>query len=693
MPIITSPQISFRSYLADLNSTTNCCRSASLLLPTACLASSQSARPSTEANEVLQRLRQWNWLCESVLVQPWQPIAGKAKISEEDGRHFQCIPSDYDLAFLRSKFSQASLPSTRPELVRFHLVHKSILVPLTDDATAFMLRVLFEEPYLSEYLPTSPPINDHPDSASDSLLSNPTIYEQAFTIQNWLCHRRITLVHNLDGNQTHSFSKEQDSFPSTKPESLPADQSFTFADLFAGIGGFRLGMEALGGKCIGSCEIDPNARQTYHCNFSTDHEFFVTDIARLDISYGTVDVLCGGFPCQSFSTLAGCYPPRSEISCESIGQRSGKCRRGGLHTPSKGKLFFQLLRILRKSQPKLFIFENVKGLVNLDGGSHFKKILDLLTESGYNVTHGIVDTSWILPQRRERVFFVGVRLDLLDDPQANFVAFKSVDLKQKYQIYGNDIVEEGNLDKFDRILLQNGYCDQLGSQKLSKLSPSRLGDVLESDQTVLAESSNTFLTHHQWKKITAQKYIQIHSDGSGQLVTEDDSCAQTLVSSYRQSYLMHSQFVVPRHSIYIRLQRERLLREAQKRRGEVYNVHVGDHRYVAAAASALDGETLPRFFTPRECCRLQGFPEHFILPFDPRCNKMSCFYRQIGNSVSPPCVIAVAEDVVNTFLKGRSDQHSTHSGLCSVFQAVLRASPCPSKVLEYIDKKEITSTK
>ena len=190
--------------------------------------------------------------------------------------------------------------------------------------------------------------------------------------------------------------------------------SFTFVDLFAGIGGFRIGMESLGGKCIGSCEIDAYAKETYRNNFlngESCEEFFVSDIARLEILPSTVDVLCGGFPCQSFSTMAS-FPSSSDKSGSDT-SIDLSIRQGGLLTPAKGKLFFHLLRILRKARPKMFVFENVKGLMSLDEGSHFERIIHLLEESGYRVTHGIVDAAWMLPQRRERVYFVGVRRDLL----------------------------------------------------------------------------------------------------------------------------------------------------------------------------------------------------------------------------------------------------------------------------------------
>lgn len=647
-----SPQLSFQGYLSHLNSSTRCCRSASLLVPTAPIAASQS---QSQAHKILTTLCQWKWTCDSVLIQPWQRRDDCATpASNSDECYFGCLPSDDDLLFLRDKYSQhdsycdSLLPTTQDELVQFHLQHKSLVVPLTDDATAFILNLLFAmRPIICDGLC----MKESDSDCSPLNLMDPSICKQALTLEHWICQRQITLIHNIDGNQTHSLSKERDIFPSTIISSaIPPKgntHSFTFADLFAGIGGFRLAMEELGGKCIGSCEIDPHARWTYCRNFSTKGEFYVTDVARLDIPCGMVDVLCGGFPCQSFSTLADCSDVRKEMKHNPLSDRTR--RRGGLETPKKGRLFFQLLRVLRNSQPKLFVFENVKGLVHLDGGSHFERILSLLRESGYHVTHGVVDTSWFLPQRRERVFFVGVRLDLLDNnnnnnSQSTFTAFSSQEIKQKYQIYDNDIRGDG--DRFDRVLERccEHSCVHDG---VSRLKPSRLGDILESNEAVLTQGLHAFLTPHQWKKVLSQRYTQIHLDGSGRLVTEDDSCAQTLVSSYRKSPLMHSQFVVPRGSMYLQHQNAVLTQEAHLKK-QTWGATETDEMNKDLGIDIIDGEQLPRFFTPRECCRLQGFPEHFILPSDEQYTP--CFYRQIGNSVSPPCVIAVVQDMVNNFL-------------------------------------------
>jgi len=401
------------------------------------------------------------------------------------------------------------------KLVQYHTNAKSLIVPLTSDASALILRILFELPYNQGE-------NSNAQTTDNNIISDALDADQVANnaqkieiIQKWISTNAIMIIHNCDGNQLISLSKEVDSFPKPKSTStIPNDGQFTFIDIFAGIGGFRIGLEALGGTCIGSCEIDQYARDTYRQNFfqkekdssQNRDEFYVNDITRLDIPADTVDVLCGGFPCQSFSTMASF---------------SDSTRQGGLDTPHKGRLFFHLLRILRKSRPKLFVFENVKGLMKVDNGEQFKKILQLLTESGYKVVHVLVDSSWFLPQRRERIYFIGIRLDLINEERAKWLDNLNLEeeIRRKYQLYGNDIIDE--------------KCPKSLNQ--SFLLPSCLGDILESDEVVLDKHSHCFLTPSQWQKVSCQGYMQLHKDGSGQLITKDDTVAQTLVSSYRSS--------------------------------------------------------------------------------------------------------------------------------------------------------------
>ena len=226
--------------------------------------------------------------------------------------------------------------------------------------------------------------------------------------------------------------------------------------------------------------------------------------------------------------------------------------------------------------------------------SHLKKILHLLEESGYSVCHTKIDSSFFLPQRRERIYFVGIRLDLLCNERLSLVRplplQLEVELRKKYQIHGNDITNAATMDNCDR---DNNTNHPLSHPTASHtLPPSCLGDILESHESVCRDHSHCFLTPPQWEKVCKQGYIQFHADGSGQLLTEVDPCSQTLVSSYRHSYLLHSQFVVPRDSLYLARQREQLtIATARKRKGGQDTITFNE--------ISMD-QTLPRFFTPRE---------------------------------------------------------------------------------------------
>ena len=157
-----------------------------------------------------------------------------------------------------------------------------------------------------------------------------------------------------------------------------------FFDLFCGVGGFRLGMERNGHECIGSCEIDKYARQTYAKNFGHEPEFSdVTHINTNDIE--DFDVLCGGFPCQAWS-----------IS----GYRKG-------FEDNRGDLFFQIVRIAREKQPTHLFLENVKGLLSHDKGASFREMLRTLDEVGYDLEWQIINSKYFVPQNRERLFIIG----------------------------------------------------------------------------------------------------------------------------------------------------------------------------------------------------------------------------------------------------------------------------------------------
>ena len=172
---------------------------------------------------------------------------------------------------------------------------------------------------------------------------------------------------------------------------------FTFIDLFAGIGGTRIGLEAVGGKAVFSSEWDANAQKTYFENF---YEMPTGDIRQTKSSdIPDHDVLAAGFPCQPFS-IAG------------VSKKKSLDMPTGFADKTQGTLFFEVARILKDKKPKAFILENVRHLKHHDRGRTFKVIMGTLDELGYDAAAEILDARFLVPQHRERIFIVGFRGNL-----------------------------------------------------------------------------------------------------------------------------------------------------------------------------------------------------------------------------------------------------------------------------------------
>ena len=182
-------------------------------------------------------------------------------------------------------------------------------------------------------------------------------------------------------------------FKKDVPFPEPAKPKFKFIDLFAGIGGFRIAMQSLGGKCVFTSEWDEQAKKTYEANFGEVPFGDITKEETKKFIPDGFDVLCAGFPCQAFS-IAG--------------------KRGGFED-TRGTLFFDVAEIIKRKQPKAIFLENVKGLFNHDKGKTLKTILNVLREDlGYFVPDPQVLNAkdFGVPQNRERIFIVGFRADL-----------------------------------------------------------------------------------------------------------------------------------------------------------------------------------------------------------------------------------------------------------------------------------------
>ncbi|MCM1578266.1 MAG: DNA cytosine methyltransferase [Ruminococcus sp.] len=204
---------------------------------------------------------------------------------------------------------------------------------------------------------------------------------------------------------------------------------FTFIDLFAGIGGIRLGFESVGGRCVFSSEFDEDACKTYQANFGEHPSGDITKINAKDIP--KFDILLGGFPCQAFSIIG---------------------KKEGFANETCGTLFFDIERILKEKKPPAFMLENVRNLTAHDGGKTFIIIKEHLEGLGYHVYAKVLNAlDYGVPQKRERIIIVGF-LDNVNftfpDPipvskRTTLQDILETDVPQKY--YVRDVIKESRL--------------------------------------------------------------------------------------------------------------------------------------------------------------------------------------------------------------------------------------------------------
>lgn len=357
-----------------------------------------------------------------------------------------------------------------------------------------------------------------------------------------------------------------------------------FIDLFAGIGGFRLGMESAGHECVAFCEIDKFARASYKAIHNTEGEIELHDITTVTDeeirNIGHVDVICGGFPCQAFS-IAG-------------------ARRGFEDT--RGTLFFEIARFAAILKPKYLFLENVKGLLNHDKGDTFETILSALDELGYDVEWQVLNSKdFGVPQNRERVFIIG--------------HLRGERGRKIFPIGGNGTAID---------------CEQ---PKINKVGNIRKKGKSQSGNAVSIDSLAPTLC-----STTTQKYpLKI-------------LLASNLPGSYEQNGRVYDpEGVSP--TLNTMQGGSRQPKIIQRSRG--YN-NGGEHCIAPTVTSnsyhennflKTTGMVEPDFrirkLTPRECWRLQGFPD-WAFDKAQEVNSNSQLYKQAGNSVTVNVIKEIA---------------------------------------------------
>ncbi|HEL1602073.1 TPA: DNA cytosine methyltransferase [Streptococcus suis] len=406
-----------------------------------------------------------------------------------------------------------------------------------------------------------------------------------------------------------------------------------FLDLFAGIGGFRLGMERAGHECVGFCEIDQFARKSYKAIHNTKGEFEFHDITRvtdeLVRGIGRVDVICGGFPCQAFSIA---------------GKRAG-------FEDTRGTLFFEIARFASILRPKYLFLENVTGLLNHDNGNTFETILRALDELGYDAEWQVFNSkNFGVPQNRERVFIIG---HLRGAGGRTIFPFRGVDTAIAQDKQGV-VVQVGNLldtDSFGgnpqvgRIYDPNGISPCLNTMQGGNREPKIIQRGHGYNQGGEHDTAPT-LTSNSWqennllaiKEATTKGYSEATVGDSINLSHPNSATRRGRVGKQMANTLLtgEEQGVVV-YDFYNR-----------KTKDEVGTLTDSGHQGNTKAGTfgILDGIRI-RKLTPRECWRLQGFPD-WAFDKAQAVNSNSQLYKQAGNSVTVNVIEAIARKLEET---------------------------------------------
>lgn len=379
-----------------------------------------------------------------------------------------------------------------------------------------------------------------------------------------------------------------------------------FIDLFAGIGGFRLGMESAGHECVAFCEIDKFARATYKAIHNTEGEIELHDITTVTDdeirNIGHVDAICGGFPCQAFS-IAG-------------------HRRGFEDT--RGTLFFEIARFASILKPKYLFLENVKGLLNHDKGNTFEVILSALDELGYDVEWQVLNSKdFGVPQNRERVFIIG--------------HLRGQRGRKVFPIGGKD--EKSSAERLGINILENTKNPNGTAQGTRDIVHDPKGIVGTLTATDYKGPKQVAIPN----EIKKYGVLQPNFNQSG-VVYETDGISPTIRT-------MQGGGLEPK----IRVREATKKGYAEATVGDSVNLahpnsktrrgRVGEGIANTLVTGDSQGVVMPNFrirkLTPRECWRLQGFPD-WAFDKAQEMNSNSQLYKQAGNSVTVNVIKEIA---------------------------------------------------
>lgn len=380
-------------------------------------------------------------------------------------------------------------------------------------------------------------------------------------------------------------------------------KAFRFIDLFCGIGGFHQAMKSLGGECVFASDIDEDCRKTYQANYGLTPIGDITKVDATDIP--AHDVLCGGFPCQAFSKAGN---------------------RLGFDDSTKGTLFFDICRILEFHHPQYALLENVRNLASHDHGKTWSVIHDRLEALGYNLLPEpvIFSPHYIgIPQHRERVFIMCVRKDVGEVPPFELE---------------KDLMKPCTIDS----ILQD-------DNEIPNIEEYRISPDMEN----LIDLWNEFLQRIKVKRLPG---FPIWSERLCDLDTHEDlaqypTWKQNFIRKNHELYIHNREFIdewmirAKQNPLFFGAKAKLEWQAGQTNHPDIWKqifqlrpsgIRVKVNTYFPALVAIVQTSIIgsrKRFLTPRECARLQSFPEDFQPDV-----KQPQAYKQFGNAVNVECV-------------------------------------------------------
>lgn len=419
--------------------------------------------------------------------------------------------------------------------------------------------------------------------------------------------------------------------------------SIKYLDMFAGIGGFRSGLEKVGGfECVGYCEIDQYARRAYEAMYDTKGEIYFEDATKINPNdLPDIDLICGGFPCQSFSIA---------------GQRNG-------FNDTRGTLFFEIARIAAAKKPAILFLENVPGLLSHDSGRTFATILETLDELGYDVTWAVLNSAnFGVPQSRKRVFITGYNREKClgelfafseTNPKTTLRRLPGREGNRVYSTEGLGITLTSIAGGFGG---KTGlYVTPLPIKSLTKCGyqPALPNDSIDIAYLTMntrrgrvgAELSHTLTTS------SSQAFYFVDMNPSPK-ITELARCITARQDSGISKHKgEHSGVMV----IVKEVQPDELLALSNEASSHWLFENESDDTITALIIADEEGHTFIgyiRKLTPRECWRLQGFTDEQFDKVRAIGMSDSRLYKMAGNAVSVPVITAIGEQLKRIFYGG-----------------------------------------